>query len=93
MAKSPTLIKSLARAHTESAIKVLSGIMNETTAPHAARVSAASALMDRGWGKPTQPIAGDDDGPIQIEMVRRIIVNSGNTDSGSLPPAAEPGPV
>ena len=26
----------------------------------AARGAAACALLDRGWGKPTQPIAGDD---------------------------------
>lgn len=61
MAKAPTQIKSLARAHTEKAVNVLVGIMSQDDAPPAARVSAASALMDRGWGKPTQPIAGDDD--------------------------------
>lgn len=73
MSKTPTEIKSLARAHTSTAINVLAGIMNETAAPHAARVSAASALLDRGWGKPTQPIAGDDDAPpvrlTRIELV------------------------
>jgi hypothetical protein len=63
MAKTPTEIKSLARAHTESAINVLAGIMNETSAPRAARVSAANSLLDRGWGKATQPISGDDDAP------------------------------
>jgi hypothetical protein len=54
MAKAPTDIRSLARAHTGSAIKVLAGIMNESEAPASARVSAATALMDRGWGKPHQ---------------------------------------
>lgn len=61
MAKTPTQIKSLARAHTETAINVLVGIMNQPDAPPAARVSAVGQLLDRGWGKPTQPIAGDDD--------------------------------
>jgi hypothetical protein len=73
MAKAPTEIKSLARAHTETAIKTLAGIMMQPDAPHAARVSAATALLDRGWGKPTQPIAGDDDAPpvrlTRIELV------------------------
>ena len=69
MAKAPTEIRSLARAHTDSAIKVLAGIMNEREAPHAARVSAATALLDRGWGKPTQPIAGDD----EADALRMII--------------------
>lgn len=54
MAKTPTDIRSLARSHTNSAIKTLAGIMNESEAPAAARVSAASALLDRGWGKPNQ---------------------------------------
>ena len=53
MAKTPTEIKSLARAHTEKAIKVLVGIMNQKKAPMAARVSAAQALLDRGWGRAT----------------------------------------
>lgn len=44
----------MARAHTDTAINVLAGIMREPSAPHAARVAAATALMDRGWGKPHQ---------------------------------------
>ena len=51
MAKTPTEIKSLARVHSESALKTLAGIMNEPSAPHSARVSAANSLLDRGWGK------------------------------------------
>ncbi len=69
MAKALAEIRSLARAHTSSAINVLAGIMNESQAPHAARVSAATALLDRGWGKPTQPIAGDD----EADALRMII--------------------
>ena len=58
MAKAPSQIKSLARSHTESALKVLSGIMNQADAPPAARVAAATALLDRGWGKPSQEHTG-----------------------------------
>ena len=54
MAKTPTQIKSLARAHTESAVTVLAAIMNKTDAPEAARIAASTALLDRGWGKPRQ---------------------------------------
>lgn len=54
MAKAKADIRSLARSHTESAIKTLAGIMNEPRAPAAARVSAAEALLSRGWGKATQ---------------------------------------
>lgn len=54
MAKTPADIKSLARAHTAAAINCWAGIMNKTTAPESARIAAAQALMDRGWGKAVQ---------------------------------------
>lgn len=56
MAKAKADIRSLARSHTESAIKVLAGIMNQDQAPAAARVAAAEALLNRGWGKPTTTV-------------------------------------
>jgi hypothetical protein len=59
MAKTPLEIKSLARAHTESAIKTLVGIMQQDSAPAAARVTAAQVLLNRGWGMPEQKIEGD----------------------------------
>ena len=40
-------------------------------APSAARVQAASILLDRGWGKPPQPHTGEDDKDIRI-TVRNI---------------------
>jgi len=54
MAKAPAEIKSLARSHTVSALNTLAGVMNEPSAPPSARVAAATALLDRGWGKPHQ---------------------------------------
>lgn len=60
MAKAPTDIRSLARQHTASAINVLAGIMNQPASPEGARVQAAQALLDRGWGKPTQPIDAEE---------------------------------
>lgn len=83
MAKTPTLIKSLARAHTETAINVLAGIMGQTDAPPAARVAASQALLDRGWGKPAQAIiGGDEDDPAVsvINRIERVIVNAPDTD-------------
>jgi hypothetical protein len=35
-------------------------------APAAARVSAASALLDRGWGRAPQVHSGEDGGSIQV---------------------------
>lgn len=56
MAKTATDIRSLARSHTASAIRTLAGIMNEKKAPAAARVSAAEALLSRGWGRAPQTL-------------------------------------
>jgi HEAT repeat protein len=54
MAKTPLEIEiaSLARMHTEEAVKTLAAIMNDPHAPDAARIAAAEALLDVGWGKP-----------------------------------------
>jgi hypothetical protein len=51
-------ITTLARAHTSKAIEVLVEIMGDDKAPPAARATAATALIDRGWGK----------SPIQIDL-------------------------
>src|SRR5262245_36077544 len=75
MAKTPTDIRTLARAHTDTALNVLAGIMMQPKAPHAARVAAAQALLDRGWGKAAQAIGGTDVlPPIAIQsLVRKIV--------------------
>ena len=65
--KTTAEIRSLARAHTETAIRTLVGIMRQTKAPAAARVSAAQALLDRGWGKPSQTIESGD-APFKLEI-------------------------
>jgi hypothetical protein len=73
MAKATADIRSLARAQTELAIRTLTGICGSKAAPAAARVSAAQALLDRGWGKAVQPHSGDDgNGDIQV-IIRQIV--------------------
>ena len=52
-------VKELARAHTGVAIETLVSIMTNTKSAPAARVSAANALLDRGYGKPPQHITGE----------------------------------
>lgn len=59
MAKAPTEIKSLARSHTDAALKTLVGVMNQNDAPPAARVAAANSLLDRGWGKAEQKLEAE----------------------------------
>ena len=50
-------VQELAREQSPQAIKTLAKIMNDEKTPPAARVAAANALLDRGYGKPTQPIS------------------------------------
>lgn len=52
-------IRELARDQSDTAITTLAEICGDTSAPQAARVAAAQALLDRGWGKPTQHIEAD----------------------------------
>ena len=56
MTKSITEIRSLARSHTRTALNVLVGVMRSKDATAAARVTAANAILDRGWGKAPQAI-------------------------------------
>ena len=44
----------MAREKTETAIRTLVEVMEDPKAPKSARIQAAIALLDRGWGKPTQ---------------------------------------
>ena len=52
-------VRELARLHSESAINTLVAIKDDPGAPHAARVSAATAILDRGHGKPVQAVKGE----------------------------------
>ena len=69
-------VEELAREHTTGAVKTLVTIHKNTKAPPAARVAAANALLDRGWGKARQALemGGVENSPItqklQIQFVR-----------------------
>jgi hypothetical protein len=45
-----------ARKHAQAAIKALADIVNDTEAPPPSRISAASELLDRGYGRAAQSI-------------------------------------
>lgn len=49
-------LSELAQEHTESAIITLAEVMHDGDAPHSARIAAANALLDRGYGKPSQAV-------------------------------------
>ena len=75
-------IKALAKKHSKAAIKVLAAIMNQADGPATARVSAAQALLDRGWGKAAQPVAGEEGGVPVLSRIERVIVDAAEKDSG-----------
>ena len=52
-------VKEAAKALTAKAIATLENVMDDPKAPPAARVSAATTVLDRGWGRPTQSIEGN----------------------------------
>src|SRR5438045_1583316 len=99
MPKALTSIRSLARSHTRTAITVLVRVMKSEDATPAARVSAANAILDRGWGKATQPLESGDEGSLKIiHRIERIIVHPEivhpeDTDSESLRAIAPAGAV
>src|SRR5436190_21858705 len=51
-------LKDLAREYTVEAVEALAHVMRNGKSEQA-RAIASDKLLDRGWGKATQPIAGD----------------------------------
>lgn len=49
-------LADLARQHTEEAVETLVAIMRDERGSPTARAAAAAQILDRGWGKPTQPV-------------------------------------
>jgi hypothetical protein len=47
-------LRTFAQEYTEEAVATLAEVMRDRAAPHAARVTASVALLDRGHGKPRQ---------------------------------------
>jgi hypothetical protein len=74
-----TEIRSLARSHTRTALNVLVGVMRSTKAPAPARIAAANAILDRGWGKAAQAVENGDGNALEfIHRIERVIVQPEN---------------
>ena len=60
-------IKAAAALHGTAALKALADIAKGSKFPPAARVAAAVALLDRGFGKPSQTLShtGPNGGPVE----------------------------
>lgn len=66
----PEDAKQLARGYTRAAIETLATVMQNDEAPAAARVTAASTLLDRAWGKAPQHITTDTLGSLSDAELR-----------------------
>ena len=74
-------VRELARNHAAEAIECLLKEMRQGDTSHA-RIAAANALLDRGWGRPMQPLAGDaEEPPIEIAMSREQLAEQAGARS------------
>ena len=64
-------LSELAREHTDTAIAALVSVATSSESD-SARVSAATALLDRAYGKPVQAVehSGEDGGPLVVEVIK-----------------------
>jgi uncharacterized protein (UPF0147 family) len=65
-------VMEFARKWTVQAIETLAEIMQDIGAPKAARVAAASAILDRGYGKRPQAVEHSGDGVV-LQVVTGIL--------------------
>jgi len=75
----PTELRELAQAKGADALKLFIDLMEVGTTEEI-RLKAAEKLLDRGYGKATQPIAGDSDMP-PIEFIEVVRDLGDNADS------------
>ena len=69
-------IRSYARKFTVEALETLAHVMRQPKAPPAARVMAANALLDRGWGKAGQLVAVDGEIRQLVEVKLNVVHGS-----------------
>lgn len=68
--KATASIRDAARSYTEDALRTLVEVMNDKEQPGRARVGAANAILDRGYGKPKQEVGAQLDASLVVEIVR-----------------------
>jgi len=74
VSKAKRELAEMAKEHAAMALQVLVNVA-QSGESDAARVSAATAILDRGYGKPFQAmqITGADDGP--IHTVQHVVID------------------
>jgi|TARA_R110000824_G_scaffold71433_4_gene182792 hypothetical protein len=69
MARPKKDVMQLARRHTTSAVQTLAGLMTNKSVPAAARIQAASVILDRGHGKAAITMDSNAISAITINLV------------------------
>jgi hypothetical protein len=85
MPRTPENIRSLARAHSDLALRTIVGLCSAGKTEQV-RLGAAIELLNRGWGRP-QPDDADRDG---ITIVIRKILENGKVQPKPQPPSPDP---
>jgi len=87
----PYNLKAMCKIETLECLRALKRVRDSKEAPPAAVVAASVAILDRGWGKPTQTIEMDvTDNRTPGELTRdelaekaaRILAGDGSGDTG-----------
>ncbi|MFA4974937.1 MAG: hypothetical protein WC683_20225 [bacterium] len=70
--KATAEIREIARQYAPDAVQELARLSREAQSEQA-RVAAIKEILDRAYGKSTQPIAGDGDGgPVQLVVMTGV---------------------
>ncbi len=89
-------LRDIARSYTLEAIKTLGAIMQNAKLAASTRVTAATVLLERGWGKPLQQIEVrrtpfDELNPEELGAIARALENLTSEESG--PAGGHQGPL
>jgi hypothetical protein len=72
-------LTDLAQTHAAAAVQTLFSIMSNEAEAASARVAAANAILDRGFGRPRQAVdLGADDESSVTEISLRIVKANGD---------------
>jgi hypothetical protein len=78
-------VREIAQQHTAAAMETLVAVMQ--TGKNSERVQAATALLDRGWGKPTQSVEMSGDRTTLVDLLVSLNDNHAVRDPATGSPA------
>ena len=82
-------LSEVARSYTETALDTLAAITSDDTAPPSARITAACALLDRGYGRPPQRVELDDPPPTEAAADIPRLIGPGDPEHQQPPEDTE----